>query len=358
MPEESPNPLEKSEKEWEKALESMQNFDTILIDLRKYGFTIISALIGSELFFGLTLGIQNAILLTTATLIVVIYWLDLYYRNALSGGLLRSIFLEIFRLEGGLTYVISNLYAKTKAEYFIVLLYAGLFLTSVFVAVALNNARSLEAKNMTDIPMILYTVFNTPFNLVILMVGGGFIFTMYLTSRKRRRTFSQTMKVYDYFETLAHESGRIQNIEGDMQRVVLKISQEKDHRRYKFTMPIGPAEKDILESKTDLKYYSNKIGKVATLFLAERDSWRKTEKPDHYWIIISRIDILMLNTIGTLDRPKRQEIFHFDWDENEAEPFSLADKLAQKKIIPEHCETITDIYATYYKAISGTPYPI
>lgn len=354
-----------------------------------------------EVFFGLTLGIQNAILLTIVTMLVVIYWLDLYYRNALSGGLLRSIFLEMFSLEGGLTYNISSIYSKTKSEYFIVILYSGLFATAIFVAAALNNPEQLLSKtsgNMAanatntaanatntatnpaaitanssntlanswdpffnflsnakvifsgDFSNILNNLalnFRQPFVLTILIVGIAFIYTMYLFSRKRRRTFSQTMKVYDYCVTLAHESGRL-NLNKDIQRVVMKIFQEKEKERHTFSLPIGRV-RFRAEFQSPTKTYDIKRGHKGTLFLAERKTGQDVsskDKPDHYWLLISNIGILMLNTIGTLDRPQfKPDVFHFAWY-GEEEP-NLEDKLDERKIIEDHCLIIAKIYSLY-----------
>jgi hypothetical protein len=417
------NSEDRFEKEWEKCLESTKNFDDILIDLRKYGFTFISALIGSEVFFGLALGAQNAILLTVATITVVIYWLDLYYRNALSGSLLRSIFLEMFRLEGGLTYTVSSLYAKTKSEYYIVLLYGGLFATSIYIAAILNsvvvsphmlgnstqlvanskelaanskqlatksvelapdltrltanltqlagnltqlarnstqlagsspnflsnvqkNAEKLSSKNIYDLANDLYLSIVKPFVLSILIVGIGFILTMYLTSRKRRRTFSQMLKVYDYCYTLAYESA-LPDLYADIQRVVMKILQEQDRARYMFSLPIGYPRKISLESGDGTIFIINR-GNDGTLFLAERKAKgiRLTEnKPIHYWLLISQIGILMLNTIGTFDRHQRPETYYFArYGEKEK---NLVKSLEEKNIVLKHCEIIAKLYKEY-----------
>jgi hypothetical protein len=419
------NSEERSEKEWEKCLESTQNFDSILIDLRKYGFTFISVLIGSEVFFGLALGIQNAILLTIATITVVIYWLDLYYRNGLSGSLLRSIFLEMFRLEAGLTYTVSSLYAKTKSEYYIVLLYGGLFVTSIFIAATLNslvpsgqvlgnstqlvtnskelaanskqlaaksvelapnltrltanltqlaahltqlagnstqqagnstnilsnvqiNAIKLSSKDIYDIANDLYLTIVKPFVLTILIVGIGFILTMYLTSRKRRRTFSQMLKVYDYCYTLTYESA-LPDIYTDIQRVVMKILQEKERARYMFSLPIGyPRKMPLQLERGDGTTFIINKGDDGTLFLAERKAKRiriTENRPIHYWLLISHIGIVMLNTIGTFDRHQRPEVYYFArYGEKEKD---LKKRLEEKKIVPEHCEIITKLYKKY-----------
>ena len=408
-----------TEKEWEKCLDAVENFDTILIDLRKYGFTFISALIGSEVFFGLGLGIQNAILLTISTFTVVIYWLDLYYRNALSGTLLRSIFLEMFHLEGGMTYYTSSIYAKTKSEYYIVLLYGGLFATAIFIAATVNtpeplaqstdnttelgtksrqlaadskeiaarpfglaknltqiagnltqiagnsseivgnstnilrnvqiNSDKLSSKDFGDIAQDLYVILTSTFVVAILMVGVSFILTMYLTSRKRRRTFSQMMKVYDYCHTLFHESG-MPSTAKDIGHIVMKLLQEKQRRRYLFSLPVGHSdEKDYTLQFKGGKFKTITInkGELGTLLLAERKLKkfsRQKSSPIHYWVLISEIGILMQNTIGTMDRPFRKEAFHFPEYDNEK---LLRNQLEDRKISPGYSRLIEQIYNEY-----------
>ena len=66
-------------------------------------------------------------------LIVVLYWLDSYYQNLLFGSVLRSIFLELFRLNRGLSLYVSGLYGKKPHLVNILrFLYIG-FLIGVFV---------------------------------------------------------------------------------------------------------------------------------------------------------------------------------------------------------------------------------
>jgi hypothetical protein len=417
------NGKERSENEWEKCLESVHDFDTILIDLRKYGFTFISALLGSEVFFGLALGIQNAILLTIATLTVVIYWLDLYYRNALSGSLLRSIFLEMFRLDAGITYTVSSLYAKTKSEYYIVLLYAGLFITAVFIATAVNttgqtkqlaanttqlatnskqlaadskqlatkstelapsltklaanltqiagnltniatnssklvgnstdllsnvqiNTQKISSKDLSEILVDLYDSLMQPFVLAIFIVGIGFILTMYLTSRKRQRTFSQMMKVYDYCYTLGYENG-FSELHTDLQRIIIKILWEKERARYMFSLPLGKSVKKTYVQKSNSDPYTINKGKVGTLILAERKPKilrLSKDNPDHYWLLVSQIGILMLNTIGTFDRPRRPDVYHFALYGKKED---VKKKLQDKRISSEHSSIVSQIYNDY-----------
>lgn len=291
--------------EWEKSLESIGKFDDILIDLRKYGFTIITSLIGIGTFFQLGLGIQNAILLTNMTLIVVLYWIDLYYRNALTGGLVRSIFLEMFRLEMALTYNISTVYAITKAEYYTILLYSGLFLTSSFLAVALNTATQDQpkftdsvkfertfndplTKNQTKIeysktteilndsnhknnnnntssgdismkrlneflsafPGTIFKIVEKPLLFSIFVVEALFLFFMYLTSRQRRRLFGQTITLYEYCLSLK-KIRDVTDLKNVFERITNKGLEDVLHR-----VTIEDLEK-IFEHTTNMEIADN-----------------------------------------------------------------------------------------------------
>jgi hypothetical protein len=83
------------ESEWEKSLESIDNFDKILVDLRKTGFTILTGLTAASTIFQLGLNIQTGIIHATSILVIILFWLDLYYQNVLAGAILRAHFLEL-----------------------------------------------------------------------------------------------------------------------------------------------------------------------------------------------------------------------------------------------------------------------
>ena len=90
--------------EWKSCRETAK-FDNTLIDLRKYGFTIITGLLTAGFFLGFsepTISLQVGVIIVTMTLIVILYWMDIYYQNLLYGSGLRTNFLEIFILRRGL----------------------------------------------------------------------------------------------------------------------------------------------------------------------------------------------------------------------------------------------------------------
>ena len=107
--------------EWKTAVETSQKFDEMLVDLRKYGFSILTGLITAGSFLGFSandvsefsytnvihLGVINVSML----LVLILFWLDVYYQNLLYGSVLRTRFLESCRLKKfKLSIYISGVY--------------------------------------------------------------------------------------------------------------------------------------------------------------------------------------------------------------------------------------------------------
>jgi hypothetical protein len=73
--------------EWKVCRETIDRFDGILVDLRKYGFSILTGLTTTGSFLGFsapTANIQIGVIIVTMALIMVLYWLDIYYRSLIS----------------------------------------------------------------------------------------------------------------------------------------------------------------------------------------------------------------------------------------------------------------------------------
>jgi hypothetical protein len=134
------------DQEWQKCRETADKFDGILVDLRKYGFTILTGLTtaGSFLALSPTKSIQIGVIVVTMALIVVLYWLDTYYQSLLYGASFRSRFLEIFRLNRGLSVYISAFFGASFSSRVLQLLYfgflAGLFILGLFAAGVLGSS--------------------------------------------------------------------------------------------------------------------------------------------------------------------------------------------------------------------------
>lgn len=129
--------------EWKTATSTSQEFDKMLVDLRKYGFSIITGLITAGSFLGLSFDkstllpaassvIHIGVINVTMFLVVILFWLDIYYQNLLYGSVFRTRFLEFFRLKYRLSIYISGMYTGSSMGTILYLIYGG-FLVGVFI---------------------------------------------------------------------------------------------------------------------------------------------------------------------------------------------------------------------------------
>jgi len=118
-------------------MDVIDKFDETLLGLRKYGFSFLTGLITASSFLGLSNVVNNslvqiAIIVVTMILVVVLYWLDIYYQNVLTGAILRSQFLGTFRLNMRLSSYISSYYSNSSVGSMLHWLYLG-FLVGLLV---------------------------------------------------------------------------------------------------------------------------------------------------------------------------------------------------------------------------------
>jgi hypothetical protein len=167
------------DEEWKSCRETVAKFDGTLIDLRKYGFTIITSLLTAGSFLGFnapTAPLQAGVIIVTMTLIVILYWMDIYYQNLLVGSILRTNFLEIFRVHRGLSYYISKLYGRSGMGAGLHILYGGfLFAAFILGMFAATLSENLDATNQTrnsecKLPMKLCA---EAYSLIISLILGG-----------------------------------------------------------------------------------------------------------------------------------------------------------------------------------------
>jgi hypothetical protein len=147
----------KFHEEWAECRQTTARLDSILIDLRKYGFSIITGLLTAGSFLGFnspTASLQVGVIIVTMVLIVILYWMDIYYQNLLYGAVLRSIFLEIFRLDRGLSKYISGLYGRSGMGWLLHFLYGGFFIAAfilgMFAATISENPEPSKANENSD----------------------------------------------------------------------------------------------------------------------------------------------------------------------------------------------------------------
>lgn len=141
--------------EWAECRQTIARFDTILIDLRKYGFTIITGLLTAGSFLGFdtpTASLQVGVIIVTMVLIVVLYWMDIYYQNLLYGAVLRAIFLELFRLDRGLSKYVSGLYGRSGMGWLLHFLYGGIFIAAFILGMfAATISENPEPPKQTEV---------------------------------------------------------------------------------------------------------------------------------------------------------------------------------------------------------------
>jgi hypothetical protein len=136
--------------EWKDAREASARFDSILVDLRKYGFTLITGLTTASSFLGFTqpdFNLLQGVIMVTMGLVVILYWLDIYYQNLLYGAVIRSVFLELFKLtqngRRGLASFISSLHSGAGIRSFLHGVYygflVGLFVLGLFLATSTSS---------------------------------------------------------------------------------------------------------------------------------------------------------------------------------------------------------------------------
>jgi hypothetical protein len=131
--------------EWQEARSVIARFDNILHDLRKFGFSFITAIIAADSVIGQATGIGSlivtprvkvAIVLSTVVLVVSLYTLDRFSRAIQYGAELRALKIEK-KLDMELTQKIKDLYEKEGAGNFVDVLYGGFILAAVVLGIAL-----------------------------------------------------------------------------------------------------------------------------------------------------------------------------------------------------------------------------
>ena len=132
----SSSQYENYNEEWKMCRQTTDKFDATLLDLRKYGFTIVTGLITAGAFLGFsdpTAVIQIGVIIVSMALVVILYWLDVYYMNLLYGSVFRTRFLELFRLKRGLSIYISVFYTATRIGAVLHSLYIGFLISLVIL---------------------------------------------------------------------------------------------------------------------------------------------------------------------------------------------------------------------------------
>ncbi|UCD95567.1 MAG: hypothetical protein JSU69_05820, partial [Candidatus Zixiibacteriota bacterium] len=106
--------------EWKECRKSIERFDKIIVDLRKYGFTLVTGLVtASAYFFGkaetLSFADKAAASFVITVLIFALYTIDRCHENFLRGAVDRAKDIES-KLDMGLSIVISKFSRRAKTD--------------------------------------------------------------------------------------------------------------------------------------------------------------------------------------------------------------------------------------------------
>jgi hypothetical protein len=207
--------------EWVKARETTDKFDGNLFDLRKYGFSILTGLITAGSFLGFseaTQFIQVGVIIVTMVLVVILYWLDIFYQGLLYGAVFRTRFLEIFRLNRGLSIYISGLYGASNLGRLLHFLYVGfligVFLLGLFVANfaifeasddrsidSATTASTNETESDTNQTFLDISIYWLNLGLIISVISAlvGIVVIYVFCDRRRTEAVRQLSSLFKYY---------------------------------------------------------------------------------------------------------------------------------------------------------------
>lgn len=200
--------------EWKACRDTADKFDSVLFDLRKYGFSILTGLTTAGSFLGFSgpaKVLQIGVIVVTMALIMVLYWLDIYYQSLLYGASFRARFLEIFRLKRALSIYTAAFYGASRTGRILHFLYVGfllgLFILGLFVAGITNT---------------------TGMNDFIILVGAflaalvGIIIIYFVCDRRRTITVIEVSKLIKKYRSSRHNPIEVERLEEQMLNLLEK----------------------------------------------------------------------------------------------------------------------------------------
>lgn len=119
-----PTKRELQVEEWKECRATIGRFDTLLVDLRKYGFTLITGLLTASSFWfyssppkqeGVPTSTEAGVALVLTVLVVALFVVDRSYEVLLHAAVKRSMILED-TLELGVTKMLSDVSQKAGAD--------------------------------------------------------------------------------------------------------------------------------------------------------------------------------------------------------------------------------------------------
>jgi hypothetical protein len=138
------------------------------------------------------------VIYVTMFLVVILFWLDVYYQNLLYGSVLRSRFLEFFRLNYRLSVYISGLYTGSRMANVLYLLYFG-FLVGVFIMGLLVAEITKETADKNTALGILsqqgFWILLISFSLSL----AGMLYIIFIGIRERKKKLTSLMKLFQEY---------------------------------------------------------------------------------------------------------------------------------------------------------------
>jgi hypothetical protein len=211
--------------EWKTSTETSRKFDEFLVDLRKYGFTILTGLITAGSFLGFSFSDETdtdlvnsnilhlGVIYVTMMLVVILFWLDVYYQNLLYGSVLRSRFLELFRLNFRLSVYISGLYTGSHMANVLYVLYFG-FLGGVLI-MGLLVAGITNASQNTALDILGQQGFWILIGIFLLSLGGMIYITKIGIIDRKRKKLTPIMNLFEkYLRLRDRDENKILELEG------------------------------------------------------------------------------------------------------------------------------------------------
>jgi hypothetical protein len=277
---------DKEYQEWKACNEHITRLDSIIIDLRKYGFSIATGLTtaGSIITqFTEVQPFQIVLIFATMALIDVLYWLDVYYQTVLSAVILRTQVLEQ-RLNFGLDIYISRFYMRHKIGKALHLLYIGFLIYLAILAAQIIAADdSVLSTGITVVGWIIFLV------LPIFFIFG----IWYFFDRRRYKTYLGAQRIVANFLRTGYDRTPDTNRTIDQE-----ITDYLDSDKEDLGLDLGHKEwiyYDVTEKKwwlplwsrklivTNNQIYALKLGPVVSRWIASIDYYNSSvvdEKSD------------------------------------------------------------------------------
>jgi hypothetical protein len=158
------DPTQTELSEWEEGRKTIDRFDRILADLRKYGFTLITGFITASAFVtyvgvvnkdGIVVpeGGRAAVLSVIFILVASLFVVDNYYQVLLSGSVERALDIEA-RTNLRVTRIISKNVLITHSTQIILLIYIFLLLTAGLLGLALLPIDTSDLRTVLTLPRV------------------------------------------------------------------------------------------------------------------------------------------------------------------------------------------------------------